>query len=599
MKRILFFLVAAVIVAACSKKPELQIEKGENGSATLRFKATQKYLLLPMEDRGAEKTLKFSADGSTVNTFVIRPAQNQIDYWMPLELGAWNKASMEVFFEGMEGYDLFFGNVKLSDTLSYDYAEKYRPLYHFTPPYGWMNDPNGMVYYDGEYHLAYQHNPYGTRWQNMSWGHAVSRDLVRWEHLPEALFPDTLGAIFSGSAVVDHNNTSGLQEGDEKTLLAYFTHAGRFGQMQSLATSNDRGRTWTKYAGNPVLKNEAERDFRDPKVFWYEATGKWIMILAVGQKMEIYSSANGLDWALESRFGEGQGNHGGVWECPDLFELPVEGEPGNSKWVLVCNINPGGPSGGSATQYFTGSFDGSAFVNDAAPEVTKWMDYGKDHYATVSWANVPEEDGRRIVIGWMSNWEYANDVPTLNFRSATTVARELKLVRKNGDLVVASYPVKELESLRTTPVNHEPFVVDKEFSMDNFLAENEGAYEITMNLSVPQSGVFGFTLMNSLGDSVTVTLNSAEGKLIMDRTHSGLTDFSDPFPAITVAPLAAKTEYAIRLLADKASLELFEGSGETVMTNIVFPQEPYNRIRFFTEEGSMEVKELTIYKLEI
>jgi fructan beta-fructosidase len=586
------------MILACGKRRSLRIAKNDKGTATIEFQAAKQYLLLPMEDSGREMPMKVSVDGKYLNTFVIRPAQEQIDYWMPIELKSFNQQSVEISMANFEGFDLFLDSLKLSDTFDYDYHEKFRPLFHFTPPYGWMNDPNGMVYYDGEFHLAYQYNPFGTKWQNMSWGHAITKDLVTWEHQQVALWPDTLGAIFSGSAVVDTYNSTGLQSGDEKTLLAYFTHAGPKGQMQSLAFSTDRGRTWTKYADNPVLTNPKERDFRDPKVFWHEDTEKWIMIVAVGQLVEIYSSKNGLNWNLESRFGEGQGAHGGVWECPDLFELQVEGESENSKWILICNINPGGPSGGSASQYFIGNFDGKTFVNENNPEIVKWMDWGKDHYATVTWSNVPETDGRRLAIGWMSNWEYANDVPTKHFRSAMTVVRELKLVRKEGELVLASVPVKELESLRSEAKRYDNLKVEGEKVIESFLPKNSGAYEMTVDIRAPETGVCGFSLMNSRGDQLDVSLDISDKKLHVDRTQSGLIGFSDEFPVVTFAPIAKKQVYHLRLLIDKSSVELFEGRGETVVTNLIFPNEPYNTIRIYSERDTCEVENLTVYKLD-
>ena len=598
MKKIFILFLVLAILSACNAQQHLNIEEEDDGSVAIRFKPVSKYLLLPMEDYGTEKKMNVLNGDYDANSFVIRPAQNQIDYWVPLDLSAYNEKTLEILFADLKDHDLFLREIKLSDSFEYNFNEKYRPVYHFTPPYGWMNDPNGMVQYDGEFHLAYQYNPYGTKWQNLSWGHAVSNDLVHWDYKPVALYPDTLGLIFSGSAVVDQNNSSGFQKGVEKTLLAYFTHAGSLGQVQSMAYSNDRGRNWHKYEGNPVLKHETAPDFRDPKVFWHDESKRWIMITAVGQEMEIYSSENGIDWSFESNFGEGQGAHGGVWECPDLFELPVEGELGNRKWILVCSINPGGPSGGSATQYFIGSFDGQKFVNEGNPEEIRWMDWGKDHYATVTWANVPENDGRRIALGWMTNWEYANDVPTKNFRSATTVARELKLKRKEEGVLLTSYPVKELESLRKTKVTHNNIVVSQETEINPMLKENNGAYEIVMRIAPLASSRFGFVLYNTNGDRVDVSLNLHEGKIYMDRTQSGQIDFSDKFAAVTYAPIAPKEEYLFRLLVDKASIELFEGEGETVMTNIVFPNDPYNCIRFYTKDTQFEVEEFLVYKLD-
>ena len=370
MRRYYLLGAIALFLAACGMRKDIVVEEKEDGSAVLAIKAAKKYLLLSMEDTAPEKPMEVEVNNDHFNTFVIRPALNQIDYWVPLDLSGINQKAVTVFLKEFQGYELFLDNVKLADSFDYEYDEPYRPAFHFSPPYGWMNDPNGMVYYDGVYHLAYQFNPLGTRWQNMSWGHATSKDLVTWEHQPVALYPDTLGAIFSGSAVVDIHNTTGLQSGEEKTLLAYFTHAGPNGQVQSLAYSNDKGKTWVKYANNPILTHfENDPDFRDPKVFWHAETERWVMVIArsLKKEMEIYSSENGIDWQFESSFGQGQGAQGGIWECPDLFEMAVEGEAGESRWVLICNLNPGGPSGGSAAQYFIGDFDGRVFTNHAKP----------------------------------------------------------------------------------------------------------------------------------------------------------------------------------------------------------------------------------------
>lgn len=601
MKRNLFLLIAIAVLMACKPESQVRVSKGENGEIAVYFKAAAKYLLMPMEDTGHEKRMEVRTEGEYFNAFVIRPTKDRIDYWVPLELTDLNKKDIELRFESMDGYDLFLNELKLSNSFEFDADEKFRPIYHFTPPYGWMNDPNGMVWHNGVFHLKYQYNPYGTKWQNMSWGHAVSADLVHWEHQPVAFFPDTLGAIFSGGSVLDLHNASGLQQGDETTILAYYTSAGSKGQVQSLGYSNDGGKTWKKYEGNPILTHyDNDPDFRDPKVFWHEDSKRFVMVIALSlQKvMEIYSSENGIDWKYESRFGDAQGAQDGIWECPDLFEMQVEGEPDKSRWVLICNLNPGGPSGGSAAQYFVGDFDGKVFTNETSPEIIKWMDWGKDHYATVTWSNVPDSDGRRLAIGWMSNWEYANYVPTKKFRSAMTVVRELKLINRNGNHILTSYPVEELNKLRGAHQHIDALVVENEYVIDDFLAENNGAYEIIMNLDVSQCDVAGFTLFNNRGESVDVSINRTSGKMFMDRNNSGLINFNDRFAAITYADIAQKPEYNIRLLVDKASIELFEGGGETVKTNIVFPSEPYNRIRFFSKGGISRVNDLNIYKLD-
>ena len=385
-------IVMNISLSARADNSPLLIKDLGEGHCLVRVNTNQKYLLLPVEDASPDVRISMIVNNKEVKNFDVRLAIHKVDYFVPVDLSDFSGKTVSFKFK-MNSNDPIRVNLspdntacckemKLSDTFDTTNREKFRPTYHFSPLYGWMNDPNGMVYKDGEYHLFYQYNPYGSKWGNMNWGHAISKDLVNWEHRTVAIAPDALGTIFSGSAVVDHNNTAGFGAG---AIIAIYTQNSDR-QVQSIAYSTDNGRTFTKYENNPVLVSEA-RDFRDPKVFWYEATKRWIMVLAVGQEMQIFSSPNLKDWTYESSFGEGQGAHGGVWECPDLFELPVEGT-NEKKWVLLCNLNPGGPFGGSATQYFVGTFNGKEFVNES-PSKTKWMDWGKDHYATVTWSDAP------------------------------------------------------------------------------------------------------------------------------------------------------------------------------------------------------------------
>ena len=463
-----------------------------------------------------------------------------------------------------------------------------RPAFHITPYVGWMNDPNGMVYKDGEYHLFYQHNPYGSKWGNMNWGHAISKDLINWEHRPDAITPDAFGTIFSGSAVVDHNNTAGFGAG---AIIAIYTQNGDR-QVQSIAYSTDNGRTFTKYADNPVLVSEA-RDFRDPKVFWYEGTKRWIMVLAVGQEMQIFSSPNLKNWTFESSFGKGQGAHGNVWECPDLFELPVEGT-NEKKWVLLCSLGDG-PFGDSATQYFVGTFNGKEFVNES-PSKTKWMDWGKDHYATVTWSDAP--DNRRIAIAWMSNWQYANDVPTSQYRSPNSVPRDLSLFTVDGETYLQSAPSPELLKLRDVSKKRS-FKVNGTRIIKDMIAGNEGAYEIELTIENQHADVIGFRLYNDKGEEVDMQYDMKEKKFSMDRRKSGDVGFNENFPMLTWTAIeSGKDELKLRLLVDKSSVEAFGDGGRFVMTNQVFPSEPYTHIDFYSKGGAYKVDSFVIYKLK-
>lgn len=568
----------------------LEIKHLGEGQSIVRLDTHAKYLLLPVEEASQESKLYMIIDNDMVKTLNVRLAVNKVDYFVPVDLSAYADKNISFNFQLTPSTAICWNEMKLSDTFDTANREKFRPVYHFTPAYGWMNDPNGMVYKDGEYHLFYQYNPYGSMWGNMHWGHAISKDLISWEHQPVAISPDALGTIFSGSCVVDADNTAGFGAG---AIIAFYTSASDR-QVQSMAYSLDNGRTFQKYDRNPILTS-TDRDFRDPKVFWHADTKKWIMILAVGQEMQIYSSPNLKEWALESSFGEGQGVHAGVWECPDLFELPVRGTE-LKKWVLLCNINPGGPFGGSATQYFVGTFDGKTFTNES-PNLTKWMDYGKDHYATVTWSNAPQD--RKIAIAWMSNWDYANNVPTQQYRSANSVPRDLELFTRNGQTYLSSLPSPEMLKLRGKAQKKGSFKVDRSHEINQLLADNNGTYELEIKFKNNNADVMSLQLFNSKGEEVELYYNLLDNRFTMDRRNSGQTSFSKTFASATTAPISAKKEYTLRLLIDRSSIEAFDGNGEFAMTNLVFPEEPYNRISFNAKGGSFTVTSFTVYNLSL
>ena len=574
-----------------------QIEQGNKQKSvfmteyTRTFEAKDKYLLIPVEDQAVENSVQFSVDGNPIGEpMTIRIAQNKIDYWVPIDIESYKGKKVTLTFSVGKNADKGLDKIKQSSKYSFEYNEKYRPLYHFTPQYGWMNDPNGMVYADGTYHLFYQYNPYGARWGNMHWGHAISKDLVNWEYQPTAIAPDKLGAIFSGSAVIDHDNTAGFGKG---AMIAIFTSAGDR-QTQSIAYSLDGGKTFTKYEGNPVLSDANIIDFRDPKVFWHAPSKQWVMSLATTQTITFYGSKNLKEWTRLSEFGEGLGGHGGVWECPDLFPLTYEGK---TKWVLFVSINPGGTNGGSATQYFIGNFDGKTFTPDAM-NYPLWLDYGRDNYAGVTWSNVPAADGRRLFIGWMSNWDYANEIPTVNFRSAMTVARTLRLAHNGEHLVVASEPVKEVESLRRDPLSLADKTTSDTVTFENLLPNNQGAYELTFTVTPNDTDSFSFSIENTKGEVLTYLFDIANKTLLVDRTKSSVAFNANFAETLVKAPLTAKKSYTVRLLVDKASTELFVNNGEVVQTNTVFPTEVYNTLRFKTEKGTLNLNDITVYKLK-
>jgi len=474
--------------------------------------------------------------------------------------------------------------------------EKYRPQIHFSPKKGWINDPNGMVYYKGVYHLFFQYYPDKTVWGPMHWGHATSKDLMHWQEKPIALYPDSLGFIFSGSAVVDVNNTSGFGKKGQTPLVAIFTHhndkeaaAGKIDfQTQSLAYSLDEGKTWIKYAGNPVLKNPGIVDFRDPKVMWYAPQKKWIMTLATKDDITFYSSPDLKDWKRESEFGKEVGAHGGVWECPDLFSLD---DNGKQVWVLIVNLNPGGPNKGSATQYFTGSFDGNKFTANST--ATKWLDYGPDEYAGITWSNT---GNRKIFIGWMSNWLYANLVPSVAWRNALTIPRELKIKHVGNELLLASAPVKEISVIQSAPTVINGLKIAENMDMTKLLGKVKFPCRLNVEASADEN--FNFILSNDAGEKVHIGYDKTEGQFYIDRTESGITKFQADFPIRAIAPrFSTNKKLTLSLIIDVSSVELFADDGLTVMTAVYFPTQPFNNILVQSEKKSA-IKQISYSSLK-
>lgn len=465
--------------------------------------------------------------------------------------------------------------------------EKYRPALHFSPAKNWINDPNGLVYYKGEYHLFYQYHAHSTIWGPMHWGHAISRNLVDWEELPIALYPDELGQIFSGSVVIDWENTSGFQSGEEAVMVAVFTHHGEDNEKQSIAYSNDCGQTWTKYVRNPVMSNPSLKDFRDPKVMWHKESSKWIMSLACGNHIRFYGSANLKDWSYLSSFGETYGAHGGVWECPDLIHLEVEGQS-TKKWVLIVSINPGGPNGGSAIQYFTGDFDGITFTTDQQENDELWADWGRDFYAAVTWSGAEKPTW----IGWMNNWQYANQTPTEEFRGSMSIARELLLECKEGVYSLIQKPIlpDQLEKqivfhegegsmIAEAPIQIEvpsaPFIVELDLKEEN---------DVTLTISLQGKSTF-----------LDIHFDVANQKVSLDRTKSGQVEFSKLFPSIDTMPINKLEK--LFLLVDHVSVELFVNEGRSVMTSLFYPTQSINMIEVRTD-GQAVYNQFTIQTLK-
>lgn len=598
-------LATSLLTATASAADGVEVSHLGVNNTLVRITGAGKYLLLPVQESNDDAKVSVLADGKIEKTINVRLAKSKVDYFVPFDLDPYRGHDILLNIVTTQNRsnireakdDACWKNLTLADTFDTTNREKYRPAYHHTPLYGWMNDPNGMFYKDGRWHLYYQWNPYGSKWQNMTWGHSSSADLVRWEHHPAAIEANGLGTVFSGSSVVDSANTAGF---GRDAVVALYTSAD-VSQTQSLAHSSDGGMTFEIYPGNPVLTLESEA--RDPNMFWDADNGRWVLSLAhaLDHEMLFFTSPDLKEWTLQGSFGKGIGAQDGVWECPDLFRLKVDGS-GEEKWVLVCNINPGGPFGGSATQYFTGDFDGKTFIADTDAEgviPTKWMDYGKDHYATVSWSDVP--DNRRVLIGWMSNWQYAGEVPTMQYRSANTLPREAGLFRApDGQLYLSSSPVAELAALRDKPsvsVRNKPAGGNgRNFPLPG---SNGGACEILLDIDSRKAGSVDITISNNDGESALLCYDAKAHTLSFDRRRSGLTDFSQDFPTVTTAPtFETDGKLSLRIFIDRSSIEVFGNGGKTVMTNLVFPTVPYSSVSVSAKGGNARIENLKIYPIK-
>ena len=592
--RKIFLAVCAIAMSLPVFAQGLRVDDLGNRNVIVRVEdLSRKFLLLPVQENAPESGVYVVVDGVAEPCRNIRLAIDRVDYMVPLELTPYVGKTVALDIHIGDGHrrtdvikDVCWQNLVLSDEFSLENTEKYRPAFHHTPQYGWMNDPNGMFWHDGTYHLYYQFNPYGSMWGNMHWGHSSSKDLVNWEHHPVAIAPDQWGTIFSGSAVVDKDNTSGF---GKDAVVAMYTSCS-LTQKQSIAYSNDGGITFTKYNGNPVI--QAPQECRDPKVFWNDETQCWNCVLVSPLEYEawFYSSPDLKNWTKESEFG-GHGLTTAIWECPDMLKItdPVTGV---TKWVLLVNVNPGGPAGGSATQYFTGDFDGKTFKCDSAPEVVKWLDYGKDHYATVSWSGAP--DGRAMVIAWMSNWQYANQLPTRQFRSANSLARDLGLIQtKDGEWIVSVKPSPEFEAMRNGKPVRKSFTATSKprtFELPSSLCE--------INLSYACAGEAELLVRLSNENGEYVDLAYDGEKYTFDRSRSGQVGFSPDFPVPTTAPASDASVQGVRLVLDVSSIEAFDADGYWAMTNLVFPENPYTHITISTKSGRCSVKSLEMYSLE-
>ena len=625
-------LMASATTSAFAQKMNIE-HKGD--TTIIKVENPTKYLLLPIQEEKDEAQVILSTGDKEDTWMDVRLAQNGVDYFVPFSLEKnaagksvkGNVATVKIL--GLKKDALAVNLMKLSNTFDTTNTDYYCPSYHFTPLYGWMNDPNGMVYKNGEYHLYFQYNPYGSKWGNMHWGHAVSKDLVHWEHLDPAIARDPVGHIFSGSSVIDKKNTAGF--GKNAIIAIYTNNSVNHDEVQCLAYSNDNGRTFTKYEGNPVLTPfDGLKDFRDPKVFWYEKGKCWYMIVSADKETRFYKSKNLKKWTYVSAFGKGLGQQPCQYECPDFFQLPVNGDKKKMKWVMTMNINPGCWFGGSATEYFVGDFDGKKFTCPDANEV-KWLDWGKDHYATVTFSNTGD---RVLGITWMSNWQYANLTPFKQNRGANGLPRELKLYEKNGKYYVSENVAPEVYALRKETKDLADASVADAKDLKGVAANMEGAFEIEADVTPDANGIAGIEISNNKRERTLIYFDMKQGKVVMDRTESGLTDFGkqavphdielawdkqraaegkepariansinykNDFALATWAPLSlcenGKKTYHVDIFVDKSSVELFVDGGRIAMTNLVFPVAPYENVKLYTQGGKAEFKNLKVHKL--
>ena len=598
MKRILLVILSAFFTTAIINADDIKVSYVGNNNTMVKINVgSSRFLLMPVEEAAPDARVDVIEGGTVCNSFDVKLAQAKIDYYVPLELAPYSGKQLLLNIatnNNREGFkdpksNVFLLKMQLSNTFDTNNTEYFRPAYHHTPLYGWMNDPNGMFYKDGVYHLYYQHNPYGSLWGNMTWGHSTSTDLIHWQHHPEAILPDAIGTVFSGSAVVDKEGTAGW---GANAIVAMFTSAGRT-QQQSIAYSTDGGTTFARYIDNPVIMNEQE--CRDEKVFWDEKHQQWgvVIVDALGKQVFFYASKDLKNWTRTGKFGQGYGSQKGIWECPDLMQLPVRGTKGEKKWVLINSTAPN-PSGAPSMQYFVGEYDGNTFTCDDKPEKTKWVDFGFDNYALTSWSNSPS--GRHTIMGWMASPQYAGSVPTKQYRSADTMPRDVELFRgDDGSLYLSAVPAKELSALRGEMTLKSSFSADNNEVTKTLTGSDDGLYEIDVTLKTNGKTPAVLTLLNDKGEEVVMTYNAAKCTFAFDRAKSGITNFSNDFPKTAVAPTPKGNTLSLRLFIDRSSIETFEGEGRFVMTNLVFPTKPYSKISF----KNCKVKALNVYAIKI
>ena len=624
-------LCAALTALSLSATAQTMKITRAGDTTIVKIEKSPQYLILPVEEEKDEAQVLLDNGKATDTWMDVRLAQGKTDYYVPFKLNKGRTSLVKILNLKADALALKKGQMKLSNVWDVTNTDFYRPSYHHTPSYGWMNDPNGMFYKDGIYHLCYQYNPYGSKWGNMHWGHAISRDLIHWKEVEPTIARDPMGHIFSGSAVIDKEGTANY--GKDAIVALYTSASDKNGQIQCMAYSTDGGYTFHKYSENPVLTPfDGLKDFRDPKVFWYAPLKKWYMIVSADKEMRFYSSPDLKKWTYVSAFGRGYGAQPNQFECPDFFQLPVDGNPNKKKWVMIVNINPGCLFGGSATEYFIGDFDGKNFVCDSKPSVAKFLDYGKDHYATVTFSGVQD---RVLGIAWMSNWQYANVTPIRQYRGANTLPREFKLFTgKDGQIYMSSNVVPEVAGLRKTFKRLPDLVITQGKESKNLSSSKENAFEMEMDVTPGDAAKTGFILYNEKGEKENIYFDMKAGRLVMDRTESGKTKFGEkaeahkiekefdlhehreikePFRKLnsvnykndfalgTWAPLSlcdSKT-YHLDVFVDKCSIEIFVNGGRIAMTNLVFPTQPYTSVKFYSDGNKAAYRNIKVSELKL
>ena len=588
MKRLVWWLLAAVLLAASCTDGRMVVVNGDEVIVTL--KARKKYLIFPINDSSPQTQLNFKCGEEDIFGHAIEMylATDSAQFYVPVDISDYRGKKIDIYVGKAQAEWFGVTALRQSNEYEFDYDERYRQKFHMTPYYGWTNDPNGLVYDGKQYHLSYQSNPYGNLWGYMHWGHATSKDLVHWKDQGTILRPDSLGCIFSGCAVMDKENTTGK---GENTMVAIYSIDGN-GQRIGIAHSSDGGFTYTPYEGNPVIE-EHRRDFRDPYVLQIE--GKWVMAVTIGECLRFYESENLADWSFTGEFGRDKGSHDGWWECPAMFPVPALSEEDTvQKYVLLVSITPHGPNEGGAVQYFIGSWQNGSFVEDAL-EYPLWLDYGRDNYAGVVYSNTGD---RAIYMGWMSDWAYTSQTPSLWFRNGMTIPRELELRQEDGSYIVASVPSPEIYTVKSFEETKEDMTVEGAETLD-ILKNNNGAYVIRFTLGA--IGEYGFRLKNNEGEMIEYRFSVEEGtgaaKVVMDRSRSSKVVFNEDFASrLIVCPLVSKESYEVELFVDRQSAELFIDNGSRVMTNQIFPTKFYDTIQFFTD-SSMTVSDFSAAKM--